>query len=78
MQNIYPCIGWKGEVYEPFIVSGNVTDEQFSIFLENSINGRDLSTFFFEAELQEMRKRLISETSKSKKFIIVRLFFFYV
>jgi len=48
---------FQGEVYEPFIVSGNVTDEQFSIFLENSINGRDLSTFFFE-DSEDMNKFL--------------------
>ena len=38
---------FHGEVYEPFIISGNVMDPANAMFVENSINQRDLTAFFF-------------------------------
>ena len=39
---------FKGEVYEPFIVSGNVINQKFAVYIENSIALKDLTIFFFE------------------------------
>ena len=38
---------FKGEVFPPFILSGNVLDPGNAIFVENSISSRDLQAFFF-------------------------------
>ena len=38
---------FHGEVYEPFIISGNVTDPSNTMYVENSIAPRDLTAFFF-------------------------------
>ena len=38
---------FHGEVYEPFIISGNVTDPANAMYVENSIQQRDLTAFFF-------------------------------
>ena len=39
---------FKGEVYEPLIVCGNVTDSANAVYLENIINSGDLTVFFFD------------------------------
>jgi|688.fasta_scaffold520586_1 hypothetical protein len=39
---------FEGEVYEPLIVCGNVTDSANAVYLENTINARDLTMFFFD------------------------------
>ena len=44
---------FKGEVFPPFIVSGNVLDPSNAIFVENSISSRDLETFFF-SDVEDM------------------------
>ena len=44
---------FKGEVFPPFIVSGNVLDPSNAIFVENSIPSRDLQTFFF-SDVEDM------------------------
>eukprot|EP00092_Neocalanus_flemingeri_P024188 GFUD01026235.1.p1 GENE.GFUD01026235.1~~GFUD01026235.1.p1 ORF type:complete len:1076 (+),score=430.02 GFUD01026235.1:59-3286(+) len=52
----YEAVNWlrsnrdmfKGEVYEPFIVCGNVMDPAQAKYLENCINIRDLTAFFFQ------------------------------
>jgi hypothetical protein len=55
---------FEGEVYEPLIVCGNVTDTRNAIYLENSIAPRDLSIFFFERAadmnlfINEMRRTM--------------------
>ena len=38
---------FNGEVFPPFILSGNVLDPGNAIFVENSISSRDLQAFFF-------------------------------
>lgn len=38
---------FRGEVFEPFIVCGNVMDPANAMFVENSISNRDLTAFFF-------------------------------
>ena len=39
---------FKGNVYEPFIVCGNVQNADHALYIENTINLRDLLIFFFE------------------------------
>lgn len=38
---------FQGDVFEPFIISGNVMDPANAMYVENSINVRDLTAFFF-------------------------------
>ena len=38
---------FQGEVFEPFIICGNVADPSNSVYVENSINMRDITAFFF-------------------------------
>jgi len=55
-QETYKAVIWlrnnmnmfKGEVHEPFIVCGNVMDPAQAKYIENSINFRDLTAFFFQ------------------------------
>jgi len=39
---------FEGNVYEPFIVCGNVQNADHALYIENTINLRDLLIFFFE------------------------------
>ena len=39
---------FRGKVFEPFILCGNVTDRAQAKYLENTINMRDLTAFFFQ------------------------------
>ena len=39
---------FHNDVFEPFVMCANVHDVQFSKYLENSINQRDMTAFFFE------------------------------
>jgi len=55
-QDTYRAVNWlrnnldmfKGKVYEPFILCGNVTDTAQAKYLEDVIHMRDLTAFFFE------------------------------
>ena len=38
---------FQGEVHEPFIISGNVTDPANAMYVESSIPQKDLTAFFF-------------------------------
>ena len=38
---------FQGTVHEPFIISGNVSDPANAVYVENSIQKRDLTAFFF-------------------------------
>ena len=38
---------FRGEVHEPFIMCGNVTDPANAMYVENTVNHRDLTAFFF-------------------------------
>ena len=54
-EDAYKCCLWvrdhrdqfHGDVFEPFIVCGNVTDPANAMFVEASVNQRDLTAFFF-------------------------------
>ena len=59
---------FKGEVFPPFIVSGNVLDPSNAIFVENSIPSRDLQTFFFsDVEDMNLFLRIIRQEKGWKK-----------
>ena len=59
-QDAYDAVLWlrnnrnmfQHQVHEPFIVSANINDPKYSIYLENAINPRDLVAFFFEDEAE--------------------------
>ena len=38
---------FQNDVFEPFVMCANVHDLQFSKYLENAINPRDMTAFFF-------------------------------
>ena len=48
---------FKGEVYEPFILCGNVPNPAHAIYIENTVAARDLTIFFFE-EAEDMNQFL--------------------
>lgn len=48
---------FKGNVFEPFIVCGNVQNADHAMYIENTINSRDLLIFFFE-ETEDMNNFL--------------------
>jgi hypothetical protein len=41
---------FRGEIYEPFLICCNVPKPEHSIYLENTINLRDMLIFFFTVE----------------------------
>jgi len=56
---------FKGEVYEPFILCGNVPNEKQAKYLEMNIQRRDLTAFFFESS-QDMNIFLDLTRNKMK------------
>jgi len=57
-KEVWQAVNWlrnnkenfKGQVFEPFLICANVPKAENAIYLENSINNRDMQIFFFTYE----------------------------